>query len=130
VDYNLENEKYGFFIEMALIAKLPSGWSKELQKDGKLYYFNRKTGTYSYAHPCLSSFKFLMQNEYKKVARGFGTSKAIFKQLYESEVDSTKKKDYLEIENNFFEGSILKDITMYKLSKYFTRGKGNDKVSK
>lgn len=71
IDIDLEKTKYGFFLEMCLNAKLPNGWSKELGKDETMYYFNRKDGSYSYEHPCLSSFRQLMNNEYKKVLRGF-----------------------------------------------------------
>ena len=126
VDYSLENEKYNFFIEMALTAKLPSGWSKELQKDGSIYYFNCKDGSYSYSHPCLNSFKYLMNNEYKKVARGFGNDRAVYKvdgQIASNEV-------YTNRLHNIFTGNILKDITLYKLSKYFTKGNRQDKVQK
>lgn len=111
---------------MALTAKLPSGWSKELQKDGNIYYFNRKDGSYRYSHPCLNSFKYLMKKEYKKVARGFGNNRAVFKldgQISSNEVYTSKI-------NNLFTGSILKDITMYKLSKYFTKGQHGNKVFK
>ena len=79
VDQFLEGSKFGFFLKMCLNAKLPNGYSKELSKTGALYYFNRNNGSYSNSHPCLSSFKELLQKEYKKVVRSFSGMSAVAK---------------------------------------------------
>lgn len=89
VDKELEKFKYGFFLEMCLNARLPDSWSKELGKGDRMYYFNRNDGTYSFEHPCLSSFRQLMNNEYKKVLRSFSLNVA--KGKNETYLDKSKR---------------------------------------
>jgi len=121
VDYELEYEKYGYFIETAINARLPPNWTKELQMSKELVYFNLKDGTFTYDHPCLPTIKELMKNEFRKMTRQFGKQVAI------ASVDET---DYTNKTEKLFEKRIMSDMTMYQIGKFMIKGEDETRITK
>lgn len=56
-DYHTDKKKYGWFLEQCLRLPLPNDWTREIDEDGNLVYFDKTTETLTKNHPRVFEFR-------------------------------------------------------------------------